>query len=226
MKLHDNKSRAAMLPFVIDVVQGVSSKHSEAAITLYHRFQDIVQIFKHQVITIFFVQEFSPSTFRIFFQSLKFENKENRTPILPVLAIGHDIKNAYTGLLKSHAVPFDVLFRANGISIGSAEYGRYRNRRNIRQCIDFFKYLNCPIENRAQAGDENCDCWIINNIAECNYYGRFNLKYTYPERYGVDDNDLVSKTEWNIINQRTIDDKNSTQHMHHFHPSFDDFSTF
>ena len=87
------KTTAPMQSFVVDMVQGASSKNSETVRAMIQRFPQMVPDFEDSINTIFCDQEFAPSMFLGFFQSLKSNNTEDRSSCLPVLAIGHLIKN-------------------------------------------------------------------------------------------------------------------------------------
>ena len=150
------KTTAHMQSFVVDrVQQGASSKNSETVRAMIQRFPRMVPDFDDSINTIFCDQEVAPSMFSGFFQSLKSNKTEDRSWCLPLLAIGHLIKNICTLMLQTYSVWFEPLMKVNGITIGSPEHSRLIKGRNIRNATKMV--TNCITTLRMAMAKEYLD---------------------------------------------------------------------
>jgi hypothetical protein len=113
---------------VTGILTGVSSKNSEAA-------QSILLARKSggTVHTLMADQEFMPQFYRAFFGSLV--NNQKKMPLILMLAMGHGLKSVAVSMLTYYASWFDLLFKAQGITVDSPKYNRIRKGRVIRDTI-------------------------------------------------------------------------------------------
>ena len=133
---HDGAGRtkitAPATTVVTDVLCGLSSKHDVAMRTVLERMIEKDSEIYEKVTQIVSDQEFQPTVYREFLNSL---HTDKPLPFLPALAMCHLHKNMATSMITVYRPFFDELFRAMGIPPGSTEYNRICKGTIIRTTI-------------------------------------------------------------------------------------------